>query len=236
MGRQGGDQGGFFGGDGSLAGKKFDVRGPDAADDANLGRGHPGQGCDFARVIHAHLDHAKFVSVIEPNERQRHADVIVEIALGRLGAELGAQHRGDQFLGAGLAAAAGHADRPQGQEAAIGRRKPLQGLECVRHFHKTETRGQIGDERIGDERCHCATILHGTDEGVAIKPVALQGDETIARRQGARVGVQTIDRQRGIALEETASAEAGHFFKRTAAHHAALLSRNSWTTRRSSKG
>ena len=81
-----------------------------------------------------------------------------------------------------------------------------------------------------------AVRLHLRDERVTIKAIALQRDEAIADSQRTRVGVETIDWQRRIALNEATAAEARHFLEGATAHHAALLCRNSWTTRRSSKG
>jgi hypothetical protein len=54
---------------------------------------------DLAQVIRAHFDDRVTMFVGQLQQRQRHADVIVQIAAGA-----------DQFLGRGLAVAAGHTD------------------------------------------------------------------------------------------------------------------------------
>ena len=234
--RQRRDQLRLFGGDGGLVRKKFDMRRPDAADHADLRRGHFRQRREFAGMIHPHFHHAVFVILVEPDQGQRHADVIVEIALRRLRLETGAQHGRDQFLRARLAAAAGHADGAHGKQLPVIGGKALQGLERVGHLDKTEVLGQIGDKAARNQRRHRAVLSHLADKFVAVKAISLQRHKAIAGCKRPRVGMEPVHRQRRIALDQPAAGKTGDLFQGAAAHHAALLCRNSCTTIRSSNG
>ena len=82
VGGQRGDQFEFGARDAGLAlGEILDVRGADVGDDAPVGRGDAGEGCDFAQVVHAHLDDGILVLGLEAKELQRQAEGIVEIAM-----------------------------------------------------------------------------------------------------------------------------------------------------------
>ena len=48
----------------------------------DVGLGEPGQIDNLAKRAHAHLDHGVAMLAGEPQERERHAEVIVEVALG----------------------------------------------------------------------------------------------------------------------------------------------------------
>ena len=79
---QRGNQFEFGARDAGLAlGKVFDVRGADVGDDAPVGRGDAGERGDFAEVIHAHFDDGVFVLGLKPQQLQRQAEGVVEIAL-----------------------------------------------------------------------------------------------------------------------------------------------------------
>ena len=76
-------------------------------------RGEHGQLGDFAAVIHAELDRSPAVLGSQTEQRQRHADVVVQVAGGgqyRRFAGVLAQDRGDHFLHRGLAVRAGDGD------------------------------------------------------------------------------------------------------------------------------
>jgi len=81
-----------------------------------------GQIGNFTGAIHAHLDHRDAMHEMQLQQHQRHADVIVEIALGRQHCQrriktfrqrLSAQDGSGHFLDRGLAVAAGDPDQRQ---------------------------------------------------------------------------------------------------------------------------
>ena len=72
--------------------------------------GERGERRDLARMIRAHLDHRIAVPGLEPQERQRHADVIVQVAARRQRRSGNGEDCGKQFLGRRLAIAAADAE------------------------------------------------------------------------------------------------------------------------------
>jgi hypothetical protein len=61
-------------------------------------------------MVHAHLDRGVAVRRAQPQQGQRHADVVVQVAFGGQHggpARFGGQNRGQHFLHRGLAVAAG---------------------------------------------------------------------------------------------------------------------------------
>ena len=91
-------------------------------DQRHIGPGDPGQIGDLARMVHAHLDHGVAMGSAQSEQRQRHADVVIQVALGREHlldlASLRSQDRGNHFLHRGLAAAAGERHHGNGEAAA----------------------------------------------------------------------------------------------------------------------
>ena len=84
---------------------------------------------DFAEVIHTHFDHCITVRGTQPQQRQRHADVVVQITFCRehrfCRTGFDAQDGGEHFLHGGFAVTAGHGDQgnvetiaPSGRELA----------------------------------------------------------------------------------------------------------------------
>ena len=79
-----------------------------------------GERGDLARVIRAHLDHGMPVRGLEPQQRQRHADVVVEVAAGRERRARAGEDRRQQFLGGRLAVAAADAEHEGAAACAPG--------------------------------------------------------------------------------------------------------------------
>ena len=61
-------------------------------------------------MIHAHLDDGDGAGIGKAEERERHADVVIEIAVGLARGQSGFEQARDGVLGGGLTGAAGDAD------------------------------------------------------------------------------------------------------------------------------
>ena len=81
-------QRGLFPSDGILRAHVFDVGHADIRDDACIGVSDVGEHLDLAGMIHAHLGDAALLTAFERKQRQRHADVVVEVSEGRARDEL----------------------------------------------------------------------------------------------------------------------------------------------------
>jgi len=85
------------------------VLGSGIGDHADGGASDGDQGGDLAGPVGAHFHHGKAMRRRQPQQRQRHADVVVEIAAGGQTVTGLPEDRGRHLLGGGLAVAARHA-------------------------------------------------------------------------------------------------------------------------------
>src|SRR5271154_3725589 len=82
----------------------------DGGDDADFGAGDFAKSADFAFVAHAHFEHADLDVVGKPQNGQRQAHVVVEVAFGFANLQLSAEEGSDDVLGGRLTGAAGNSD------------------------------------------------------------------------------------------------------------------------------
>lgn len=184
---------GFFAGDGLEVAEGFEVRGSDERDDGDVGLDHRGERGHLAGSADAGFDHGKAVARgIEPRERERHAQVIVEVAFGGKDvARIGGKEEGQQVFGGRLAGAAGDADHGTAESAAVFARDRLEGGERV----GDDELGEPGEGGIAGGRRHESGGRAGSAGGgeviVAIALRGAQGDEDLAGAERARVGAET---------------------------------------------
>ena len=163
---------------------------------------HVGQRLDFTGVVHAQLHHRHLVLCIQAQQGQRHANVVVEVALrGQHGLRLeGAQNRRHHLCDRGLAVTARHSDQGQLELRAPACGQLAQGVFAISH-HQT---GQTGASQSG---VRCITLAQGGYGAlglglgqvvVAVKALALECHEEVARHQAAGVGVHTLHGDAGI--------------------------------------
>ncbi len=78
--------------------KKFQMLAPDVRDDAELRLNHFHERREFARMIRAGFQHRGLMRFFQPQQGQRHADVVVETRLAPQRRKFLPQHRREQFL------------------------------------------------------------------------------------------------------------------------------------------
>ena len=161
----------------------LEVLGAGIGDEANRGTRDVDQGRDLARVIGAHLHHRKAVRGLEAQQRQRHADVVVEIAArGETAARL-SEDRGGHFLRGGLAVAAGDPDQRPAEGRAPAASRALERRLGVGHDDLRQRHRLPGvDQRAGGP-----LAVRGGDELVAVEARSLEGDEQLPALERARV-------------------------------------------------
>ncbi len=130
-----GNDGKLFVADGFFAAEMFQMRPADIGDHRQVGARGFAEHADLARMVGAHFQHGKAMGTPQLKQRQRHADMIVEIAFGGERLARTAQHRGDHVLGGGLAVAARHRDFGDAEARGIGLRQRQQRLSRVAHGH-----------------------------------------------------------------------------------------------------
>jgi hypothetical protein len=153
---------------------------------------------DLAGMVHAELDHCGAVRRPQPQQGQRQADVVVEVAFGgEAGVALpGTEDRGDHLRHRGLAVAAGHRHQRQDEAPAPGRGELAESEARVRHLEAGQP--GFGEAALG-ERGHRAGRLRPRQEIVGVEAVAAQGHEQVAGTQAPGIAVHPGEGERQIA-------------------------------------
>ncbi len=167
-----------------------EVRALGVIDEGDRGAGETGQIVDLARAVHAHLDDRRMVRRMQLEQRQRHADVVVEVARcrqHRMLAEIRAQDGGAHLLDGGLAIAAGDADQRDVEARAPVGGELAEGQPRVGDADQRQTRMRGGPGGV-DERTAGALRQGLCDVVVAVEALAPERDEQHAGDDGARIG------------------------------------------------
>ncbi len=150
-------------------------------------------------MVHAQLNHGNFMVAAQTQHGQRHADVIVEVALRRQeGLRLeGAQDGGDHLRHRGLAIAAGHRDHGE-----LELRTPVGGQRGqrqfgVRHHQAGQARGAQALIGIALADRRDSTLGLGLGQKIiGIKTLTPQRHKQVAGFDRAGVGVHAPERHR----------------------------------------
>jgi hypothetical protein len=152
---------------------------------------------DLAAVAHAHLDHRRAMRVTQPEQRQRQADLVVEVAARgqhrlRIAAEVRAQDRGAHFLDRGLAVAAGDAEQRNRKAGTPGGGQLAQRQARVVHHDQRQSGIGRGPAAF-DHGAGGALGQHLAHEVMTVEAIALECDEQHAGSHGARVGADGVE-------------------------------------------
>ena len=147
-----------------------------------------GQGGDFAGVRHAHLDDGDLVLRLELQQLQRHAEVIVQIALRLQNAMPRRQHVRNAFPWSWFCRPS-RSRRSAACPTTGARRRPSR---CSASSESSTTsRRDLDGNRVCllllHHCCDCAFGERSLDIVVPVKPLAANGEEQIARLKRARV-------------------------------------------------
>ena len=162
---------------------------------------------DFTRAIHAHLDDSSAMRGAQPKQRQRQADVVIEVAASgeHGGAEGCLQNRGDHFLGRRLAVRASDGNDRQRELGAPGGCKVAEGEAGVIDDNGRNTSRHLAFIRHEQGSGACG---HGLIEKImCIETLAAQGDEELA--VGNRTGVRRHAGHLDIGANQTAMGRLG---------------------------
>jgi len=133
---------------------------------------------------------------VETGERERNAEVVVEVALG--GEDLagrGGEEEREQLLGRGLAGAAGDADDRAGKGAAMGGGDLLESAQRVVDDELGQLERGVGR---GDEGGGRAGRLRGGKKTMAVARGGAEGDKDVAGLERTRVDAEAGERARGL--------------------------------------
>ena len=104
------------------------MRGTDLAHDGKVGIGGLGQALNLVEMVHAHLEHQNLGIGRSGKHRERHADQVIEIALGGPDTIALGEHGGEHVLGRRLADGTGNANDQAAKLQAIRVRQTQQKL------------------------------------------------------------------------------------------------------------
>ena len=158
------------------ASEPFEVGASHVGQQAVVGFGDGGQQGDFAAGARAHLHDAELRAGIHRQQRQRDADVVVEVAAGGIDLETAREDAAHEFLGGGFSVAARYGEDRDTQCAAVFARESLEGLQRVGYeTYAGIAAGRRGIVRHGEGRS--AGEGFG-DEAVAVERGAAQAKKT----------------------------------------------------------
>ena len=177
--------------------EEADVRVPDVGPHAHLRLGDADQRADFARVIHAQLDHRDVGPRAQLEQRERQADVVVQVAPVPKHRVLRRQELRRELLRRRLARAARDGDDLRARSPSHLARAVLQRPRRVRHLDQKRRRPCLSclgqGRRRGHHRAGRSCGQRGGDEFVPVEPVAADRDEQVARLQRPRVDRPALD-------------------------------------------
>ena len=215
------------------------MRAMGVVDERRVGPGYAAQIVDFPEMVHAHFDHRKMVPLAQLQQCQRHADVVVEIALGGQDRGIvvarGAQNGRRHFLHRGLAVGAGECHQPPPETIPPPARELAQGQPRVRHPNHRDA--GIFRQHFVQQRAGRSGPGRRRDKVMAVEFFAGQRHEQVIRRHGAAIGGHAADHARRGGRRQFAVDRLGSFLKRheSLVHGAAFMASARVATSRSLK-
>ena len=156
----------------------------DVGDEAVVGLGNRGQQGDFAAGARPHLHHAELRRGIHRQQRQRHADVVVQVALRGAEHEALGEHAADELLGRRLAVAARDGQNRDAQRASV-----FAGQRLERRQHVVDEDAPLaGRRRVVDYGPHGPFAQGFGGKAVAVERGAPKGEEKRVGNNPARIG------------------------------------------------
>ena len=143
----------------------------------------------------------------QAQQRERHTDVVVEVALGRKGtvALPRMKDRRDHLRHGGLAVAAGHRNQRQRAAAAPSGGKGTERQTAVGNLESHEPgtlQPVFSDGGHGTRRTSCCQVV------MPVVALAPKCDEEVSRQEAARVGVNALETQRAVSVQRRGGHEA----------------------------
>ncbi len=160
---------------------------PDVGNEGHVRLHQPAQIVDLPCVVHPQLHHAHLMAPLQLEQGEGHADVVVEVPLRFVDAEFCPQHGGYHVLGGGLAHRAGDGDKWDIEPFFVIPGQLPQGALGGAHLD-VEFAGEIALPLPGGKAARRPRLQGSVNEGVAVEPLPLQGDEQAARLNAPAVG------------------------------------------------
>ena len=165
-----------------------------------IGPGDRAEQRDLAGVARSHLDDAYLDRAVHGEQRQRHADMVVQIALRDGRAELAREYPTDELFGRGLAVAARDGEDRNAELAAMPGGQFLQGGQRVGDLRAT-VRPLLPEGfrygRVVHDGCRSPGFQRVFRIAVTVETLAVQGE-----KQRIRDDVPAVGRNPGMPAEK----------------------------------
>ena len=171
------------------AAESFEVGKADVGDVAVCGFGNAGEEVDLFLVVGAHLDHHKFGLRRGVEQRQWHANVVVQVAQGGVHMVPCGQHVTDEFFRGGFAVASCHGEHWTRPAPAISPGQGLQGAKGILHDRDVGSAFPLPIRGDGVGRPLIQGVLH---KGVPVEVGAFQGHKHHSLELSPGVGGHTV--------------------------------------------
>ena len=125
------------------AAQKFNMGVANIGDHGNVGPYHAPQIRDLPEVVHTGLNHSGLMLRLQPQQRQRRADIVIEVCRCLQHLELRSQCRRHHIFCCGLAHASSDLDKGNLKAVPIGRRQVPQRKARVSYLDVKFVRTQI---------------------------------------------------------------------------------------------
>ena len=141
----------------------------DVGHHTDVGPGDPAEPVHLAKIADAHFQHRHLIVLPDAEHGQRHAQLVVKVALGLAYPELLFQHRGDHFFRTGLSHASHDTHHRDRQRFPVKFRDILQRLIAGSHL---DVRAFcLRRSVLHQHRCR-AFFKHLRHERVTVHPLA----------------------------------------------------------------
>ena len=217
----------------------FQMHRPDVRDQAHVGVHPLCKPRDLAEVVHPALDGGVAVLLAEPQQREGHADFVVQVALRLERRPGGGENFRHQLLGARLSRRARDADHFQGGEPAPPCRGEVAegapGVGSRQHRGRPCLRSRLL-QRIRRNQDPGSAALHRLrHEVAAVEVLSAQRDEERPRHRLSRIGERALERTSRDG-DARAGCPGGLFRRESRSAHREISSSARRASMRSSKG
>ena len=181
--------------DAFVTAEAFQVSLAHVGNESQVGLGHGQQGFQVLGMAGTHFHNGNLGAGTNLEDRERDANLVIEVAFRSAHAVGSAQGCLDQFLGGGFAVGAGKADHGNAQLPAVVSGQGLEGLQGIGNLDET---GVIGLQILPCYSIRGALFQGLQGKAVAVKILSLEGEEKLVFLKGTGIRTDSCALQEDI--------------------------------------
>ena len=182
--------------------EKLQMLAPDARQHAVPWPDELQQRLQFAGMIRADLEHRRLVGPAQPQQCERHPDIVVETGLARERLEPLPQHCRQDVLGAGFAVGAAHRNNRQLKIPPVPGRQSAKRIPRLLHLDPRPGDLRLAKPGSADHSRLRPLAKRVVEVVMPVKLVTANRHEQVARLGQARVGADAAHTRRAFARDE----------------------------------